>query len=291
MGHQFREVRPNTQPGLPVSRNALQHATVHSGSQWHPCWKCISRSSQFNSTGWPTLSSQHAISTGCWAWWCLWQRWYVVEDYISDQSIGGQPQHGARAPEIGPTRSQFLSGNTILHSHAAEVVRSQGDQAGASPSARSSQRPGGCTVQNRPESQHQVDVGHGTSTTSVYQVGRTADRHVCYIRQQMTDQVCIAISGPQGRVDGCDVHYLGQREGPPVYVPAIQVGPSGSAEDLPVSRGANDSVSSQARNIFLVSGASGTVARRFDPAVCRRSAPAHPTLLEAQTIKTPWKSH
>ena len=32
MDHQFREVRPNTQPGLPVSGNALQHLTVHSGA-------------------------------------------------------------------------------------------------------------------------------------------------------------------------------------------------------------------------------------------------------------------
>ena len=39
---------------------------------------------------------------------------------------------------------------------------------------------------------------------------------------------------------------------------------------------ANDSGSSQARNSFLVSGATGTVARRSDPAVRRRSAPSHP---------------
>ena len=119
----------------------------------------------------------------------------------------------------------------ILHSHAAddapaEVARSQGDQAGSSPSAM-----------NRPDSQHQMDSGDGASSTSVSQVGRTTDRHVCYIGQQTTDQVCIALSGPQGRVDGCDVHFLGQWEGPPVCVPTIQVGPSGSAEDLPVSKG------------------------------------------------------
>ena len=125
-------------------------------------------------------------------------------------------------------------------------------------------------------SQHRVDVGHGTFTTSVYQVGWTADRHVCYIHQQTTDQVCIAIFRPQGRVDRHDVHYLGQLKGPPVCVPAIQVGLSGAAEDLPVSRSANDSGSSQARNSFLVSGASGTVARRSDPTVRHRSALAHP---------------
>ena len=45
-----------------------------------------------------------------------------------------------------------------------EVVRSQGDHAGASPSARSAQRRGGCTVQNRPDSHHRGVVGHGAST-------------------------------------------------------------------------------------------------------------------------------
>ena len=95
---------------------------------------------------------------------------------------------------------QEWRGHAILHSHAgddtpAEVVQSQGNQAGASPS-------GWCSVQDRSDSQHWVDVGYGTSTTSVLQVGRTTDRHVCYILQQTTDQVCIAISAPQGRVDG-----------------------------------------------------------------------------------------
>ena len=172
-------------------------------------------------------------------------------------------------------------GHLILLFHAAddtpaEVVRSQGHQAGASPSPRSAQCPGGCTVQDRPDSQHRVDVGHGTSITSVLQVGRAADRHVCYVRQQTTDEVCLTISGPQGRVDRCDVHYLGQREGPPVCVPTIQVGPTGAAEDLPVSRSTDDIGSSQARNSFLVSRTSGTVAKKSNPTVRRRSAAAHP---------------
>ena len=77
-------------------------------------------------------------------------------------------------------------------------------------------------------------------------------------------------------MDGCDVHYLGQQEGPPVCVPANQVGPSGAAEDLPVSRSTDDIGSSEARNSFLVSGFSGTVARRSDPYVHQRSAAAHP---------------
>ena len=62
------------------------------------------------STGWATPSSQQEIYAGCWAWWCSWQRWYVVEGYDSDQSSGGLPQHGASGPGIGQTRSQFLSG-------------------------------------------------------------------------------------------------------------------------------------------------------------------------------------
>ena len=159
---------------------------------------------------------------------------------------------------------QERRGHSFLHSHAADDT-----------STRSAQRPGGCTVQDR-HYQHKVDVGHRMSTTSVFQVGQSADRHICYIRQQMTDQVCLTISGPQGRVDGCDVHYLGQQEGPPVCVPAIQAGHSGAAADLPVSWSTDDVGSSQARNSFLVSRASGTIARRSDPAVRRRSATAHP---------------
>ena len=32
LDHQLREVRPNTQRGLPVHRDAVQHSTVHSGT-------------------------------------------------------------------------------------------------------------------------------------------------------------------------------------------------------------------------------------------------------------------
>ena len=78
-----------------------------------------------------------------------------------------------------------------------------------------------------------MDSGEIVSATSVCQMGRTTDRHVCYIRQQTANLLCFAISGPWGRADRHDVHFLGQREGPPVCVPAIQVGPSGPAEDLP----------------------------------------------------------
>ena len=98
----------------------------------------------------------------------------------------------------------------------------------------------------------------------------------CYILQQTTDQVCIAISAPQGRVDGRDVHFLGQREGPLVRIPVTEAGPSGATEDLTVSWSANDSCGSIARNSSLVSGASGTIARRSDPTVHLRSTTANP---------------
>ena len=213
-----------------------------------------------------------------------------ISKIVAYKSSGdaGRHQRSVRLPASSEVQSVSLDvqqcGHDCLHQErrehsillSAEVVRSQGNQAGASPSTRSAQHPGGCTVEDRPDSQHWVDVDHGTSTTSVFQVGRTADRHVCYVCQQMTDQVFLTISGPQGRVDGCDVHYLGQREGPPVCVLAIQAGPSGTAEDLLVSWSTDDIGSSQARNSFLVSGASGTVATRSDPTVCRRSATAHP---------------
>ena len=158
---------------------------------------------------------------------------------------------------------QEQRGHAILHSHAAddtpaEVVQSQGDKAGSQPSARSAQCPGGLIVQDRPDS-----ALNGQWRWSVFDQclpsGWTTDRHVCYIRQQTTYQVCIVTSGPQGRVDGHHVHPLGQWEGPPVCFHAIQVGPSGPAEDLPVSRHSNDTDSSAAGNSFLVSRASGAV--------------------------------
>ena len=111
---------------------------------------------------------------------------------------------------------------------AAQVVRQQGDYVGSRPSARSTQYPGGFPVQSRPDSDHGVDDGHGESTTSVCQVGRTTDRYVCDICQQTSRQVRFAISGPQGGVDRCHVHALGQGEGPLVRLPAIQDGPASS---------------------------------------------------------------
>ena len=53
------------------------------------------------------------------------------------------------------------------------------------------------------------DDGHGASATHVCPVGRAAGRLVCNICQQTTRQVCIAVFGPQGRVDGRHVSALG----------------------------------------------------------------------------------
>ena len=156
----------------------------------------------------------------------------------------------------------------------AQVVLPQGDYIGSRPSARSAQHPGGFPVQSRPDTDHGVDDGHGASTTRVCQVGRAAGRLVCDIRQQTTHQVCIAISGPQGRVDRCHVHAVGQWEGPPVRVPAIQDGPSSSAEDRSVTRSQGDFDHSTATGSVMVSGIDGSVPRRSDPAVCLRSRPA-----------------
>ena len=108
---------------------------------------------------------------------------------------------------------------------AAQVVRQQGGYVGSRPSARSAQHPGGIPVQSRPDSDHGVDGGHGESTTRVCQVGRTTDRYVCDIRQQTTREVRIAISGPQGGVDRCHVHALGQGEGPLVRPPPFKMVP------------------------------------------------------------------
>ena len=106
------------------------------------------------------------------------------------------------------------------------MVRSQGDNVGFCPSTRSPQHPGRFPVQCRPDTGHGVDDGHVASMTSICPAGRITGRLVCDIHQQTTHQVCIAVSGPQGRVHGGHVSALGPREGPPVYIPAIQDGHS-----------------------------------------------------------------
>ena len=150
---------------------------------------------------------------------------------------------------------------------AAQVVRQQGDYVGSRPSARSAQHPGGFSVQSRPDTDHRVDDGHGESTTHVCQVGQTTDRYVCDIRQQMTRQVRIAISGPQGGVDRCHVHALGQGEGPLVRLPAIQDGSPSSAEDRSITRGAGDTDRSTATGSIMVPRADGPIPRRPDSTV------------------------
>ena len=109
--------------------------------------------------------------------------------------------------------------HTIVRTNAdddtsAQVVQSQGDHVDSHPSARSPQHPGWFPVQSWPDTEHGVDDGHGVSKTRVCQVGWATSRLVCNIRQQMTHQVCIAVSRPQGWVDERHVSALGQREGP-----------------------------------------------------------------------------
>ena len=96
------------------------------------------------------------------------------------------------------------------------------------------------------------------------------------MRHSPTDnhEVCIAVSGPQGRVHGHHVSALGPREGPPVCLSAIQDGPSSIAEDRSVSRCSADSDGSSAGNIFMVPGVAGSVPRRSHPAVRRVSTAA-----------------
>ena len=169
--------------------------------------------------------------------------------------------------------------HSIVHTNAdddtpAQVMRSHGDHVGSRPSARSAQHPGGFTVQSGPDTEHRVDDGHGASTTCVCQVGRATGRLVCDISQQTTHQVCIAVSGPQGRVDGCHVGVPGQREGPPVCIPPIQDGPSSSAEDRSVTRHQGGSDRSTATGSFMVSGVDGSDTGRSNPAVRRGSRSA-----------------
>ena len=66
--------------------------------------------------------------------------------------------------------------HTVVHTDvdddmSAQVVRSQGNQVGSCPSARSAQHSGGFAVQGGPDTEHRVDDGHGASTTGVCQVG------------------------------------------------------------------------------------------------------------------------
>ena len=182
---------------------------------------------------------------------------------------------------------QERGGHEIAHFDAddhtaAQVVRQQGDYVGSRPSARSAQHAGEFPVQSRPDTDHGVDDGHGESTTLVCQVGQTTDRLVCDIRQQTTRQVGIAVSGPQGGVDRCHVHALGQGEGPSVCLPAIQDGPSSTAEDRSVTRSRGDFDRSTATGSIMVPRVDGPIPRRSDPAVRRRSRPADARCLDGR---------
>ena len=220
---------------------------------------------------------------------------FSISKMVAHQRSGdaGHHQHCERLPASSEVPGGLLDvrqrsdcglhqewgGHEIAHFDAAdhmtvEVVRPQGDYVGSCPSARSAQHPGGFPVQSQPDTDHGVDDGHGASSTRVCHVGRAAGRLVCDIGQQTTHQVRIAVSGPQGRVDRCHVHALGQREGPPVRVPTIQDGPSSSAEDRSVTRSQGDFDRSTATGSVVVSGVDGSVPRRSDPAVCGGSRPA-----------------
>ena len=174
---------------------------------------------------------------------------------------------------------QEWGGQEIAHfdaddHQAAQVVRQQGDYVGSRPSARSAQHPGGFPVQSRPDTDHGVDDGHGESTTRVCQVGRTTDRYVCDIRQKTTRQVRIAISGPQGGVDRCHVHALGQGEGPFVRLPTYRDGPASSAEDRSITRSGGDTDRSTATGSIMVPRAQGPSPGRPDSPVRGWSRPA-----------------
>ena len=201
---------------------------------------------------------------------------YAVRDFLPHQVPSGATD--VRQRSDGGVH-QERGGHKIAHFDAddhpaAQVVRQQGDFVGSRPSARSAQHPGGFLVQSRPDTDHGVDDGHGESTTRVCQVGRTTDRYVCDIRQQTTRQVHIAISGPQGGVDRCHVHALGQGEGPLVRLPAIQDGPASSAEDRSIIRSAGDTDRSTATGSIMVPRADGPIPRRPGSPVHGRSRPA-----------------
>ena len=176
---------------------------------------------------------------------------------------------------------EFAHFNADDHT-AAQVVRQQGDYVGSRPSPRSAQHPGGFPVQSRPDTDQGVDDGHGESTTRVCQVGWATDRFVWDIRQQTTRQVRIAVSGPQGRVDRCHVHALGQWDGPSVCIPAIQDGPSSTAEDRSVTRGEGYFYRTAMTGRIVVPTVDGPLPRRWDPAVRRRSRPADTRRLDGR---------
>ena len=122
-------------------------------------------------------------------------------------------------------------------------------------------------IKNEGDTEQGVDDGHGASTTRVCQVGWAAGWLVCDICQEKTHQVCITVSGRQGGMDRCHVSALGQQEGPIVCVPAIQNGPSSSAEDRSITRNQGDPDRSTTTGSVVVSRVYRSVTRRSNPAV------------------------
>ena len=75
---------------------------------------------------------------------------------------------------------------------------------------------------------------------------------------------------------------LGQGEGPSVRLPAIQDGPSSTAEDRSVTRSGGDFDRSTATGSIMVPRVDGPIPRRSNPAVRRRSRPADARRLDGR---------
>ena len=80
----------------------------------------------------------------------------------------------------------------------------------------------------------------------------------------------------------CHVHALGQWEGPPVRIPAIQDGPASTAEDCSVTRSEGDFDRSTATGSVVVPRVDESIPGRSDPAVRRRSRPADTRRLDGR---------
>ena len=104
-------------------------------------------------------------------------------------------------------------------------------------------------------SQRRRDVGCATATVATDANVVTMSPDVALL----AGQVRIAVSEPQGGVDKCHVHALGQGEGPLVRFPTIQDGPASSAEDRSITKSAGDSDRSTATGSIMVPRADGPI--------------------------------
>ena len=141
LDHQLREVRPNTQPGLPGHTDAVQHLTVHSGAPAEDATQSPVRS--------PTLDDQPVIT---------------ARDLL--RLLGMVVLMAALVPR-GRLRLR------LVQWLGARVV------------ARSSQCPGGFTVQSRPDTEHRMEDGHGASPDPCLPSG--ANHRLTYLRLSPTD--------------------------------------------------------------------------------------------------------